>query len=84
VARALEAQDAATPTALRLMRAGEETGSLAPMLDRASRIEADRADQLVRTGVRLLEPTLIVVFGGIVALIAGALLQAVYSVRPVL
>ncbi|MDB4949027.1 MAG: gspF [Gemmatimonadetes bacterium] len=84
LARALEDQDAATPTALRLMRAGEETGSLAPMLDRASRMEADRADQLVRTAVRLLEPALIVAFGGIVALIAGALLQAVYSVRPVL
>jgi len=83
VARALEAQDAATPTALKLMRAGEETGRLAPMLDHASRIEADRADQLIRAVVRMLEPTLIIVFGGIVALVAGALLQAVYSVRPV-
>ena len=83
VARALEAEQAATPTALKLMRAGEETGRLARMLDHASRIEADRADQLIRAVVRMLEPTLIIVFGGIVALVAGALLQAVYSVRPV-
>jgi type II secretory pathway component PulF len=83
VARALEAEGASTPTALRLMRAGEETGRLGPMLDHAARIEADRADQLVRAVVRMLEPTLIIVFGGVVALVAGALLQAVYSVRPV-
>jgi type II secretory pathway component PulF len=82
VARALEAEGASTPTALRLMRAGEETGQLAPMLDHAARIEADRADQLIRAVVRMLEPSLIIVFGGIVALVAGALLQAVYSVRP--
>jgi type II secretory pathway component PulF len=37
----------------------------------------------VRTLVRVIEPSLIVVFGGIVAVIAAALLQAVYSVRPV-
>jgi type II secretory pathway component PulF len=32
--------------------------------------------------VRLLEPAMIVAFGGIVALVAAALLQALYSVRP--
>jgi type II secretory pathway component PulF len=32
--------------------------------------------------VRLLEPGLILVFGGIVAVVAAALLQAIYSVRP--
>jgi hypothetical protein len=32
--------------------------------------------------VRLIEPLLIIMFGGLVALVASALLQALYSVRP--
>jgi type II secretory pathway component PulF len=36
----------------------------------------------LRTLVTLLEPALIVTFGGLVAFVAAALLQAVYSVRP--
>jgi general secretion pathway protein F len=82
IARALEAEGALTPTAVRLLRTGEETGQLAPMLNHASRIEGDRAEQRVRSAVRLLEPALIIGFGAVVALVAGSLLQAVYSVRP--
>jgi type II secretory pathway component PulF len=37
---------------------------------------------MVKSAVRLLEPSLILVFGGLVALVAAALLQAIYSVRP--
>jgi type II secretory pathway component PulF len=74
--------DAATPTAVRLIRAGEESGRVAHMLAHASRIEGERAQSLVRSAVGVLEPGLIIVFGGVVALVAAALLQAVYSVRP--
>jgi general secretion pathway protein F len=79
----LEAEDAVTPTAVKLIRAGEESGRLAAMLDRAAKLESDRAEQMVKGAVRIIEPALIVAFGGIVALVAAALLQAVYSVRPV-
>lgn len=82
IGSALERNGAATPTAVRLIRTGEETGRLAPMLAHAARIESDRAGQLVRSLVRVLEPALIVAFGGLVALVAAALLQAVYAVRP--
>ena len=81
--RALETNAAATPTVVRLARAGEESGRLAAMLGHAARIEQDRADRIVRTAVRLLEPVLLLTFASIVALIAAALLQAIYSVRPV-
>jgi general secretion pathway protein F len=67
---------------VRLVRAGEETGRLAELLDHAARIEAERAQEQTRAIVRLLEPGIILAFGGIVALVAAALLQAVYSVRP--
>jgi len=71
-----------TPTATLLIRAGEETGRLSEMLLRVASIEQERAERQVRSSVRLLEPTLILAFGAIVAFVATALLQAVYSVRP--
>lgn len=79
---ALAAHRGATPVAARLARTGEESGRLATMLDYASRLEGERLTVLVRSAVRLVEPALIVIFGGIVALIAAALLQAIYAVRP--
>jgi general secretion pathway protein F len=74
---------AVSETAIRLTRAGEESGRLASMLGHAGRLERDRAGRITRGAVRVLEPLLIVLFGGVVAIVAGALLQAVYSVRPV-
>jgi general secretion pathway protein F len=82
LSRALELNRATTPTVIRLIRAGEESGRLPAMLDHAARIEQQRADRIVRTGVRLLEPMLLLTFASVVALIAAALLQAIYSVRP--
>jgi len=82
VSRALEETDAATPTIIRLTRAGEETGRLPAMLAHAARIEQQRADRTIRTLVRMLEPTLLLTFASVVAIIAAALLQAIYSVRP--
>ena len=82
LSRALEESDAATPTAVKLVRAGEETGRLAPMLAHAARIERDRAERSVKGAVKLLEPVMILVFGAVIALVAASLLQAVYSVRP--
>ena len=79
---AIAASDAATSTVVRLVRAGEESGRLAEMLSRGSVLEAERARRLVNGAVKLLEPALILMFGGIVAFVAAALLQAVYSVRP--
>ncbi|HEY0777703.1 MAG TPA: type II secretion system F family protein, partial [Gemmatirosa sp.] len=82
VAAALGRTAAVTPTTVRLARAGEAAGRLAPMLAHASRLEAERAESVVTHTVRLLEPALILGFGAGVALVAAALLQAVYSVRP--
>ena len=79
---ALRDQGAATQTVVRLVRAGEESGRLAALLNHAARIERDFAIQRTRAMVRLLEPSLILVFGGMVALVAAAMLQAMYSIRP--
>jgi type II secretory pathway component PulF len=79
---ALGATDAATPTAIRLIRAGEDTGRLVSMLRHAAKLEGERAQQAVKSAVRILEPALIITFGAMIAFVAAALLQAVYSVRP--
>jgi len=81
--RAMGQTEALTPLALRLVQAGEESGRLTSMLRHAAKLEQERGDRIVRTTVRLLEPALILAFAGIVAVVAAALLQAVYSVRPI-
>jgi type II secretory pathway component PulF len=73
---------ALTPTGIRLVRAGEDTGRLASMLHHAAKIEGEQAQQSVKGAVRLLEPVLILIFGAVVAFVAAALLQAIYSVGP--
>ncbi len=74
---------ALTPISVRLLRSGEESGKLTSMLLHAARLEQQRSDRMVQTSVKLLEPVLVFVFAAVVAIIAAALLQAVYSVRPV-
>lgn len=80
---ALEESSALTIAAVRLIRAGEESGRVSAMFLHAARIEGERARELTRGAVRLVEPSLILIFGAIVALISGALLQAVYAIHPV-
>lgn len=82
LSQALDATAAASRTTIQLARAGEESGRLSSMLSHAARIEQKRVDQIVRTAVRMLEPILLLTFASVVALVAAALLQAIYSVRP--
>jgi len=83
LSRAVGRCGALTDTLVHLIRAGEETGRLAQLLGHGARIERLDAERAVRTAVQLIEPAMILTFGGLVALVAAALLQAVYSVRPV-
>ncbi|HEX7980447.1 MAG TPA: type II secretion system F family protein [Gemmatimonadaceae bacterium] len=76
------ASDALTPTAVQLLRAGEETGRVSDLLAHAAKLEQERSERITKTFVRALEPMLIFGFATVVALVAAALLQAVYSVRP--
>lgn len=82
LSHALDACAAASTTTVRLARAGEESGRLSSMLSHAARIEQQRVDRIVKTAVRMLEPILLLTFASVVALVAAALLQAIYSVRP--
>jgi type II secretory pathway component PulF len=52
------------------------------MLDDVARLEHAYAQRMVRQAVQLIEPAFIIAFGGLVALVASALLQALYGIRP--
>jgi general secretion pathway protein F len=79
---ALHECDATTPTTVRLVRAGEEAGRLADMLHHAARIEAERSEATMQRIVRLLEPALILAFGGVIAFVAASPRHALYTLRP--
>lgn len=78
----LEQERAFTRAALQLVGVGEASSRLGPMTSRAGDVSALRAGRRLKTAITLLEPILIVGLGVLVAATAGALLQAVYSVRP--
>lgn len=82
LAQAMERERALSASALQLVTVGEASGQLAAMAARAGDLAAQEADRGLRTLVAMLEPGLIVIFGGLVAFVAAALLQAVYSIRP--
>lgn len=82
LAPALEKHRALLPSALQLVAVGEASGQLAPMLRRAGVLAGQESERHLRTLVGLVEPGLVIFFGGMVAFVAAALLQAVYSLRP--
>jgi general secretion pathway protein F len=82
ISAAFEEEGVVTRTALRLIRAGEESGQLAQLLGKAAEIEVELVERRVGAAMKLVEPVMILIFGIIVAFVAASLLQAVYSVAP--
>ena len=79
---ALESGAAVTASAVQLVAIGENAGRLPDLLSRAAVLEERLADQRIRTIVSVLEPALILCFAVLVAFVAAALLQGLYSLRP--
>lgn len=79
---ALTATSGLTETALELMAIGEGSGRVPTLLAKAADLEEHEAERRLKTLVTYLEPALIMAFAGLVAFVAAALLQAVYSLRP--
>lgn len=78
----LEREHALSVSALSLFAVGESSGRIGDMALKAGDLAAQEAERGLKALVTVLEPALIVAFGGLVALVAAALLQAVYSLRP--
>lgn len=78
----LEQERALSPVGLQLLAVGESSGQLAAMAARAAAVLSLEVERRLQGAVKLIEPALILLFGGLIAFVSAALLQAVYSLRP--
>lgn len=69
------------PLAIRLLDAGEAGGELAAMAQRASDAADAELQRVAGGAVAMVEPALILAFGGLVGFVALALLQAIYGLN---
>ena len=69
------------PLALQMLAAGEESGRLEELCLRVAVTYDGEVRRAVRAGVALLEPALILLFGGLVGFVALAMLQAIYGIN---
>jgi len=68
------------PIALRLIRVGEETGTLGDMLRYLAEFYEHEVDEATRNAATLLEPLMIVMIGVMVALLAFSIISPIYQV----
>ncbi len=66
---------------LQMVEVGEDGGRLPEMLARAAGAMEQAMERRLDALVRLIEPAMVLLFGGLVGSVALAMLQAVYSVR---
>jgi len=78
---ALTASPLFPPLLAQLVSVGEASARLGPFLEKAADLLDERTARAAQRLATLAEPTLIVVLGGVVALIAYALLQAIYGIN---
>jgi len=69
------------PLALQMIAVGEESGRLEDLCLRVADTYDGEVRRALRTGVALLEPALILAFGGLVGFVALAMLQAIYGIN---
>jgi len=69
------------PLLAQLVSVGEESGQLQTFLLKAAEILEEKTERVLERLVALIEPAMIIVFGGIVGFVALSLLQAIYSVN---
>lgn len=74
-------EGALPPLATQLLAVGEESGALDAMALRVADTYDAESARALRSLVALVEPMLIVAFGGLVGFVALAMLQAVYSIN---
>ena len=69
------------PLALQMIAVGEESGRLEDLCLRVADTYDGEVRRSLRTGVALLEPALIVIFGALVGFVALGMLQAIYGIN---
>lgn len=61
-----------------MIRVGEQTGQIDQMLSRVAKVFEEEVDELIGTMTKLIEPLIIVVLGGIIALILVAMYLPIF------
>ncbi len=69
------------PLAVQMLAVGEESGRLEELCQRVAETYDGEVRQALRTLIALIEPAMIIVFGGLVGFVALAMLQAIYSIN---
>ena len=81
LARALSAQKHFPPLLIHMIRAGEITGELAAMLERAANVQEQDLERRTLTIAGLLEPALILTMGVVVLVIVLAVLMPIIEIN---
>lgn len=81
MAEALEKAGLFTPLALNMIKLGEETGRLDEMLLEVAKVHDGQVQTGVKRSLQLVEPVLILVMGGFIALIIVSILMGILSVN---
>lgn len=81
IARSLEHSRLFPPMMLQLIAAGEQSGALGEMLERAAMQQERELDTLINALLGLFEPILILVMGGVVLLIVLAILIPIFDLN---
>lgn len=81
LARALGETKVFPPLLVHLVASGEVSGQLEQMLDRAARLETQTLERRLAVFLTVLEPTMILVMGGIVLMIVLAILLPIIEIN---
>jgi general secretion pathway protein F len=78
---ALEESHAFSPLVIQMVRVGEESGSLDQMMNELAEVYEEEVQAGVKRSLTLLEPALILVMGGTIAVVIVAILMGIMSVN---
>lgn len=81
VYKALDKSKQLPPITIHLIASGEESGNLAPMLEKAARFEEKSLETSIAKFLALFEPLLILLMGGLVLVIVLALLLPIFELN---
>lgn len=79
LSEALEKQGALTPTGYNLIRVGEQSGELAPMMRALAGLYEENSARRMKRVLALVEPFAILLIGAMVGLIMAGIIQAITS-----
>lgn len=84
LSRALAATRAFPPLLLHMIANGEATGQIAPLLDKAARLQQQELESRTATLTSLIEPALLLLMGAVVLLIVLAVMQPIIEINTLM